>query len=288
MENKTSFWNNTLFGFAIKNFFIAGIIVLVLTLFVLIFLKFYTHHGQSETVPDIKNSTIEEASLMLERHNLTYEIIDSVFVRDKKLGTVIEQNPAPNTIVKPKRTVYLIINSKAVRQLALPNLRDISLRQAEAMAKSLGITVSNIHYAPSEYKDLVLDVKYKGQSLLPGSKIPEGSSIVLVAGNGVGQLVDGLTPGLVGLDLTAATNLLASTDYLLGGVIYDEVPDNNEAEYQIFRQMPAAGEPIAPGTIIDVWLSKDPVQANNDFVQPRQPAQKGGKKEKTKDIEEFF
>lgn len=288
MENKTSFWDNTLFGFAIKNFFIAGIIVLVFTLFVMIFLRFYTHHGESETVPDIKNSTLEEASLMLDRHNLRYEIIDSVFVRDKKLGTIIEQNPAPNTIVKPKRTVYLIINSKAVRQLALPNLRDISLRQAEAVAKSLGIHVSDVQYAPSEYKDLVLDVKYKGQSLLPGSKIPEGSSIILVAGSGAGQLVDGLTPNLVGLDLTAATNLLESTDYLLGGVIYDEAPDNNESEYLIFRQNPATGEPIASGTIIDVWLSKDPIQANEEFVQPRQPAQKGEKKEKTKDIEEFF
>lgn len=111
MEKKDNFWNGSLFGLAAKNIMKAGIIIFVLVGAMLIFLNFYTKHGQSEIVPSLKGFTLEEAADMLDRHNLRFEIIDSTYVREKKLGTIIEQNPAPNTTVKPGRSIYLIINS---------------------------------------------------------------------------------------------------------------------------------------------------------------------------------
>lgn len=289
MGKKDNFWNNTLFGLALKNIVIAGIILLVIAVAMLLLLNFYTNHGKSETVPNLRGFTIEEASAMLNRHNLKYEIIDSSYVRDKKLGTVIEQNPAPNTTVKPGRLIYLIINSKAVRQIPLPDLRDVSLRQAEAMAKSLGVNIARVEYAPSEYKDLVLDVKFNGQSLLPGSKVPEGGSIVLVAGDGIGLPASGIVPSLTGLDLVTASSLLSSTSLILGGIIYDVPPEGDEDSYIIYAQNPSPGDSIASGTIVDVWLSKTPVKAKEEFVQPRQPKREiEQEKEKVQDIEEFF
>lgn len=289
MGKKDNFWNNTLFGLALKNIVIAGIILLVIAAAMLLLLNFYTNHGKSETVPNLRGFTIEEASAMLNRHNLKYEIIDSSYVRDKKLGTVIEQNPAPNTTVKPGRLIYLIINSKAVRQIPLPDLRDVSLRQAEAMAKSLGVNIARVEYAPSEYKDLVLDVKFNGQSLLPGSKVPEGGSVVLVAGDGIGLPASGIVPSLTGLNLVTASSLLSSTSLILGGIIYDVPPEGDEDSYIIYAQNPSPGDSIASGTIVDVWLSKTPVKAKEEFVQPRQPKREiEQEKEKVQDIEEFF
>ncbi len=287
MEKKDNFWNGSLFGLAAKNIIKAGIIIFVLVGAMLIFLNFYTKHGQSEIVPSLKGFTLEEAADMLDRHNLRFEIIDSAYVREKKLGTIIEQNPAPNTTVKPGRSIYLIINSKAVRQIPLPDLRDVSLRQAEAMAKSIGINVAGIEYSSSEYKDLVLNVKYKGNSLRPGSRVPEGSSIVLVVGDGIGQLPSGVVPSLSGMDLVTASRLLSSASLILGGIIYDVPPAGDEDSYIIYSQKPSAGDSFSEGTVVDVWLSKNPVQAKEEFVQPRQP-KKEQKKEKVEDIEEFF
>lgn len=289
MGKKDNFWNNTLFGLALKNIVIAGIILLVIAAAMLLLLNFYTNHGKSETVPNLRGFTIEEASAMLNRHNLKYEIIDSSYVRDKKLGTIIEQNPAPNTTVKPGRLIYIIINSKAVRQIPLPDLRDVSLRQAQAMAKSLGVNIAKVMYAPSEYKDLVLDVKFNGQSLLPGSKVPEGGSIVLVAGDGIGLPPSGIAPSLTGLDLVTATRLLSATSLTLGGIIYDVPPEGDEDSYIIYSQNPSPGDSIASGTIVDVWLSKTPVEAKEEFIQPQQPKREiEQEKEKVQDIEEFF
>lgn len=101
---------------------------------------------------------------MLNNHGLYSVVIDSVFVRDKKLGTIIEQIPAVNSAVKTKRPIYLIINSRQVRQIPVPDVNDVSFRQADAMLKSNWQNVSSVEYSPSEYKDLVIAIKYRGQT----------------------------------------------------------------------------------------------------------------------------
>lgn len=290
MGKRNGFLNNTYIGYILKNILIASGILIGLILVTLLLINFYTNHGNSEKVPNLKGSTLEEARIMLERHNLKGQIIDSVYLKDKKLGTIIEQNPAPNSIVKPGRPIYLIINSKSVRQLTLPDVRDVSLRQAEAMIKSLGVNIATVQYAPSEYKDLVLDIKYKGQTLLPGSKIPEGSSVVLIAGDGYGSSTAAGVPSLKGLDITTATEIISATTFMLGGIIYDVTPNGDENQYVIYQQRPEPGEPVATGIAIDLFLSKDRSRLNEALPPPVRSRSNEEKqeKEKVEDIEEFF
>lgn len=289
MDKKSNFRNNSLFGFVLKNILKAAAILLVLIAAALLLLHFYTKHGRSEIVPKLKDLPVEDAISTINRHNLKFEIVDSVHVKEKKPGIIIEQNPAANTVVKPFRTIYLIINAKTARQIALPDLRDLSLRQAEAIAKSLGIHVSGVEYAASEYKDLILDVKYKGQSLAVGTKIPEGSSIELIAGNGFEQLAAGIVPYLTGQNLTEASAMLSSTSYQIGGIVYDTPPAGDEAEYLIVGQSPDGGTSASAGSVIDVWLSKNPAQTKENFPRRNSSTQEPKQdKEKEKDIEEFF
>ena len=112
MGKKDNFWNNNYLGYILKNILIATGLLMGLILATLLLINIYTNHGSSEKVPNLKGTTLEEARIMLKRHNLEAEIIDSVYLKDKKQGTIIEQNPAPNSIVKPGRPIYLIINSK--------------------------------------------------------------------------------------------------------------------------------------------------------------------------------
>lgn len=288
MGKKNNFWNNTYVGYVLKNILIATGIVIGLILISLLFINFYTNHGHSEKVPNLRGSTLEEAGLMLDRHNLKGEIIDSVYLKDKKLGTIIEQNPAPNSIVKPGRPIYLIINSKAVRQILLPDVRDVSLRQAVAMIKSLGVNIATVQYASSEYKDLVLDVKYKGQTLLPGSKIPEGSAIVIIAGDGNGISATSGVPSLTGLDLTVATEIINASTFTIGGIIYDVTPNGDENQYIVYQQRPEPGDSVSSGNPIDLFLSKDRSRLNEALPPPVKRKTQDKKKEKVEDIEEFF
>lgn len=287
MGKKDNFWNNTVFGFAVKNVLIAFAVLLGLLLITLFLISIYTNHGNSEKVPDLKGLTIEEADRMLERHHMKAEVIDSVYMKEEKLGSIVEQNPAPNSIVKPGRSIYLIINSKSVRQIPVPDVRDVSLRQAQAMLQSLGINVSSIQYAPSEYKDLVLDVNYNGHTLLAGSKIPEGSSIVLVVGSGTSN--GSGVPSVIGMNLSNATDLINASSFVVGGIVYDVEPNGDEDQYVVYQQRPAAGDSASSGSPIDVFLSKDRSKLNQNTETAVKSTATGAKKEeKVKDIEDFF
>lgn len=276
--NIKKFWKETLAGFILKNVLIAIGIVVALSWIALLGVDFYTHHGQAEVIPDLRGSYVEEAEIILAKKGLYPQVIDSVYVRDKKLGTIIEQIPPANSTVKSNRPVYLIINSRSVRQVTMPEINDVSYRQADAMLQSLGLSVSNVEYSASEYKDLVIDVKYHGRSILQGTRIPEGSSVVLVVGNGLGE-AQASVPSLKGLSLDAATQEVTSASLELGSVSYDVPPSGDEDKYIIYRQHPVAGSSISSGDKIDIYLSKDKARMKEVFEEDK-------KKEDTD--EQFF
>ena len=173
-----NFWKNSLGGFILKRLLLAIVIFVALVWVTIALIDVYTHHGESETVPDLRGLYVEEADLLLNNHGLYSVVIDSVFVRDKKLGTIIEQIPAVNSTVKRNRPIYLIINSRQVRMIPVPDVNDVSFRQADAMLKSIGLNVSSVEYSPSEYKDLVIAIKYRGRNISSGMRVPEGSALV--------------------------------------------------------------------------------------------------------------
>ena len=260
------FWKNSLGGFILKRLLLAIVIFVALAWVTIALIDVYTHHGESETVPDLRGLYVEEADLLLNNHGLYSVVIDSVFVRDKKLGTIIEQIPAYNSTVKRNRPIYLIINSRQVRQIPVPDVNDVSFRQADAMLKSIGLNVSSVEYSPSEYKDLVIAIKYRGRNISSGMRVPEGSSLVLVVGSGLGG-EELPVPGIKGMSLEAGTEEALNGSMVIGAVEYDVEPSGNEDKYVIYRQRPAEGKSVPAGTRIDVWLSKDKSMLNKVFEE---------------------
>lgn len=261
-----NFWKNSLGGFILKRLLLAIVIFVALVWVTIALIDVYTHHGESETVPDLRGLYVEEADLLLNNHGLHSVVIDSVFVRDKKLGTIIEQIPAVNSTVKRNRPIYLIINSRQVRMIPVPDVNDVSFRQADAMLKSIGLNVSSVEYSPSEYKDLVIAIKYRGRNISSGMRVPEGSSLVLVVGSGLGG-EELPVPGIKGMSLEAGTEEALNGSMVIGAVEYDVEPSGNEDKYVIYRQRPAEGKSVPAGTRIDVWLSKDKSMLNKVFEE---------------------
>jgi len=262
------FWKETFGGFLLKNVLIAIGIIIALSWITLIFVDFYTHHGESEVIPDLRGSYVEEAQAILAKKGLYPQVIDSVYVRDKKLGTIIDQIPPANSTVKSNRPIYLIINSRMVRQVALPEINDVSYRQADAMLQSIGLSVASVEYAPSEYKDLVSDVKFHGRSIQPGTRVPEGSALVLVVGSGLGAESTAV-PSLKGLGLDEANQAIVSASFVIGAVQYDDDHSGNDADYIIYRQHPAAGTTLPAGSRIDVFLTRDKSRLKEVFEEDK-------------------
>ncbi|MDD3321514.1 MAG: PASTA domain-containing protein [Paludibacter sp.] len=260
------FWKETFGGFVLKNVLLALLIFVALVWGILIGVDYYTHHGEAEIIPDLRGSYVEEAAVVLAKQGLYPMVIDSVYDREKQLGTIIEQIPPANSTVKRNRPIYLIVNSLQVRKVPMPDVNDVSYRQADAMLKSIGLYVSNVEYTPSEYKDLVTDVKYNGVSILSGTRLPEGSAVVLVVGSGLGNN-NSIVPAIKGLALEDARQSILSSSFVIGAVNYDETPSGNESEYFIYRQRPSAGSALPTGSRIDIYLTKDKSRLDEIFEE---------------------
>ncbi|MBP9186449.1 MAG: PASTA domain-containing protein [Bacteroidia bacterium] len=237
---------------------IAAIIAVVVLCFAVVsyILNGYTRHGESLTVPDIKGLNINDAIHLLSQKNLRFIISDSMYFGDKPKLSVLEQNPNAGSKVKVGRCVYLIINSNKAPQVSLPNLKDVSLRQAESMLVRVGLKVGKLIYKPDIAKDVVLEVQFLNSAIQAGYKIGKGSEVDLVLGDGLnGESVD--VPDLVGLTLQEAGNLIQSASLNVGSVVYlGSISDSTSAK--VVRQNPAFtdGATTTGGQPIDLFLKQ--------------------------------
>ncbi len=163
---------------------LVGIIVLWATM---AWLCWWTGHGEYREVPDVKGLSYENALDVLADADLLTVLSDSVFNNDATPGIIMEQTPKGNSIVKPGRAVYLTINAYSPRAVIIPNLTDMSLRQAQSIIEGLGIKNIRVVEVPSEYKDLVLNVKYNGLPISAGARIPISAALTIEVGEGYSE-----------------------------------------------------------------------------------------------------
>ena len=161
--------------------FIAGWLVL---LSALIFLDYWTHHGEESTVPTVTQLMYEDAASKLRSEGLDVELADSIYDTTRPAGMVVEQTPHPNAKVKPGRTVYLTIVAFAPKMVTVPHYLNVSSRQARAAFEGLGIKNVEVVEVESEYRDLVLGAKFNGVPLREGTRIPVSAYITLEVGKG--------------------------------------------------------------------------------------------------------
>ncbi|MDR0833110.1 MAG: PASTA domain-containing protein [Candidatus Symbiothrix sp.] len=173
----------------LKNILLALGIVLVLVFVVLKCLDFYTRHGKEVTVPDVKGLSTVEAQSFLTNQGLQGVVVDSTFVKNKPSGTILETIPPVGNRVKAGRTIYLTINSHAARLLTVPEVTDISQRQALAMLKSSGFERVVVKSVSGAYENLVVGLEDgRGKKVEEGARIAGDTPLYLLVSNGIGEL----------------------------------------------------------------------------------------------------
>lgn len=176
----------------VKNILLMIIAFVVLVALVLMGLNIYTKHGEAIKVPSVKGLQIEEARAILKAAQLECEVSDSTYQREGVPGAILEQIPKESSNVKRGRTIYFIIKAKGEQMIPVPELKDYSVRQAEAQLNSLGFSKLIVEEVPSAYAGIVISVSYKGKLLAPNQKVPKGSTLKLTVGAG-GELPEDST-----------------------------------------------------------------------------------------------
>ncbi|MCM1164035.1 MAG: PASTA domain-containing protein [Muribaculaceae bacterium] len=174
------------------NLLLMALATIVIVWLAMLWLGIWTRHGQTIQVPSVKNMGYDRAITTLTDMGLTGIVSDSVYDTRVAPGTVIEQNPKTGTVVKEGREVFLTITAFSPKVVTLPALTDISLRQARSILE--GLEVRNIveKRVPSDFKDLVVGVRYKGARLMPGARVPINAQIELEVGEGMPEFADSI------------------------------------------------------------------------------------------------
>jgi beta-lactam-binding protein with PASTA domain len=184
-------------------------------------LGYYTRHGSGIPVPKLKGLDVDKAMAALKEQGFNYKI-DSVYVPDQEPGTIVEQDPDAGTNVKEGRTIYLTMVTQQAPPVALPDLitEQSIYREAVATLSNYGLKVGDTIYRSDIARDRVLEVKFNGQVIKPGTKLPKGSRLDLVLGNGEGASeVD--IPELINLDLDAAKFSIRGAGLTIGTITYE-------------------------------------------------------------------
>lgn len=229
----------------------------------------YTNYNEGVTVPDVTEISLAEAKDLLTSHGLRYEVTDrrsnAAFPKDY----VIDQSPTPAEIVKPNRKVYLTVNAESHPTVIVPDVVNLSLRNAKIQLQNYGLKWGTISYESSRFKHSVLR-----QSVPAGTEVEKGMVVDLVVSDGLGEkLVD--VPEIIGLKLAEAQRMIRQAGLRVGQFRFqpsDKVPPNTILSYTpnknklvegealtlILSERADDGEQSESGVIIDTTFVQEP------------------------------
>lgn len=246
-----------------NKWFIINILLAVLLFIAAIFatnkyLLSTTRHGETIEVTDLKGYTLEEVEITLSKQGLRYEILDYSAYTPKYEGeTVVKQQPKAGHNVKEGRVIYLTINPDGYSMVDIPNLIGKTQRQASSYLKSSGFKLGRLEFRKDIGKNVVLDLKNKGEILEKDAKLVRHSTIDLVLGSGLTTAKTKL-PKLIGLNLNESKTELRELSLNIGNIKYDG-KKLDDVRYFIYKQQPAYNEKIIMkyGSRVSLWLTSD-------------------------------
>ena len=165
------------------------VLMLFASLFVVVIsnscIRFFTLHGKEYDIPNLQGLNSEQLENFKKDSNaFDFKIVinDSVFIPNKEGGTVLSQDPLPSNKAKNGRKIYLSIVAWNSPQIEMPNLVDLSFRQAENLLISNDLKLGQVIYKASKYPNAVLEQRYNGRIVEAGTMVPYQAKITLIVG----------------------------------------------------------------------------------------------------------
>ena len=255
------------FRFLISKTFLLNLLIALLLLSgglyaTMRYLDSFTLHGKTILVPNLIGHNISEAdSLLMENSEFSTSVSDSIYEKGIKAGKILEQNPSANTTVKQGRKIYLTVASSDAPKIAMPNLVDMSLRQATSLMETFGLTMGELSYQPNLCVNCILAQKIEGVDVEAGDKVSKGETVDFVVGQGLGNEL-ATVPYLIDFSLDMAKEFLTSKALNIGSVIYDPetvLTSEDSTNARVYKQIPAYSEnpTVRMGSSVDLFLTAD-------------------------------
>ncbi len=245
---------NSLAGLLLSLFIIISLSLLSAVVYFYMYLPGTTNHNETLTVPDLEGMHMDELEEFLVKRNLRYEVSDSSFTDNYPSLTILSHYPKAGSKVKKNRKIYLTVNRIAPPSVPAPELVDRSLVNAEAVLRSNELKRGRILFRNHPFFNLVLEMRFNGEKIEAGERIPKGSVIDLVVGDGGKK--DFLTPNLIELPLDEARFAIIGSNLNVGRIFL--LSDTLSARLvMVYKQKPEARENIKVGDAVDLWVAPE-------------------------------
>ncbi|MCF8275937.1 MAG: PASTA domain-containing protein [Flavobacteriales bacterium] len=224
----------------------------------------YTEHGVTVEVPDFTGVPVAQIAAFADTTDIEFEVVDSLYSSDLPRGAVADQEPKPGYRVKRGRKVYLTVNAVMPRQVVMPDVHNLSLRQAKAVLESVGLQLGNLEYRPDIAKNAVLDQKIGGRSVQKGKNVFVNTVVDLVLGDGLSNTRVPV-PYLLYYRLEEAVERLNAFSLNLGTFRVD-TPFTDTSLVRVYRQIPEfrEGELLPMGSSVILYFTGDTASIKYD------------------------
>ncbi len=247
--NLRKFDQNSLGGVLVHMLIALGILVFLCIFYFYAYLPNATNHGESVTVPDLSGKSVTELEKFLAAKDLRFEVSDSSYAEDAAPLSVIKQYPHAGAKVKEGRKIFVSINRINPPTVPVPDLIDGSVVNADAVLRSNQLKRGNIYNVPGQF-NIVKEMKYNGQIITPGTRVPKGAVISLGVSGNSGPLA---MPPLIGKSYEDAKFMILGSELAMGEVMEGDTAD---AKLVVVKQKPEAGQNIQVGDVVYLWLGE--------------------------------
>ncbi|PWN06986.1 PASTA domain-containing protein [Rhodohalobacter mucosus] len=233
------------FWLSLTGIAVAGALIVALMNYIV--MPMYTNYNEGITVPDVTKISLSEAEELLTSRGLRFEVMDRRANAAYPADYIIDQSPSARVLVKPNRKIYLTVNTAETPMTEVPDVVNMSYRNAEIQLRNHGLTVGTISYESSRFRNTIMR-----QSVAAGDTVARGTVVNLVVSDGLGtRMVD--VPEVVGLSYSEAQRLILSSGLRVGEVRFQ--PDRETTPNTVLSARPVA-EQLTEGTELQLVISE--------------------------------
>jgi len=204
-------------------------------------------------VPTVTGLSSAQAQSSITAAGLLVGTLTGEYSSTVQSGTVMAQIPAAGWLVSAGTPVNLTVSKGPAANVSVPNVVGLTRVQADAAITAVYLAVGAVADA---YSATLPVGSVLSQYPAPGTQAAVGSAVNLVVNRGAAPVP---VPGVVGLTRAqAGTNLAAAT--LALGSVTEEFSSTVTAGL-VTTQNPATGVQVAPGTAVNIVVSKGASQA---------------------------
>jgi serine/threonine-protein kinase len=233
-----------------KKAIIAGIIFIgCIFIFNSLLMPWYVGHNTLVKVPSVVGLSFGDAKKVLDDADLEGVQGDIRYDVSKPLGTVLDQNPSAQQMVKDGRRIYLVV-SGGEQLYDVPNLVGRTVRESKFILAQRNLELQEVGNKPSaQYPAGII----MAQIETVGAKVKKGTRIGVVVSAGV-EAGDLKVPDLIGKNVEEAKKLILQNKLSIGKINFQ--PSTTVAINAVIDQYPQANTMAKENTRIDLFVNK--------------------------------